>query len=34
MGISLLVQWLELQAPSAGAWVPFLVRELDATCYN
>lgn len=24
MGISLLVQWLELQAPNAGAWVPFL----------
>ena len=34
LGTSLVVQWLRLQAPSAGAWVPSLVRELDPTCLN
>ena len=31
-GTSLVVQWLRLLAPSAGAWVQSLVRELDLTC--
>ena len=28
------VQWLSLQAPSAGNQVPSLVGELDPTCHN
>ena len=31
-GTSLVVQWLRLHAPNAGAWVPSLVGELDPTC--
>ena len=34
LGISLLVQWLRLHSPNAGAQVRFLLRELDPTCYN
>ena len=30
IGTSLVVQWLKLQAPSAGAWVQSLARELDS----
>ena len=33
-GTSLVVQWLRLHAPKAGAWVPFLVGALDPTCCN
>ena len=32
--ISLVVQWLRLHIPSAGAWVGSLVRELNPTCCN
>ena len=31
-GTSLVVQWLRLRAPSAGAWVQPLVGELGPTC--
>ena len=31
---SLVVQWLRLSAPSAGAMVWSLVRELDPTCHS
>ena len=34
LGTSLVVQWLRLRSPSAGAWVQSLVRELDSTCLN
>ena len=34
MEISLVVQWLRLQAPKAGALVQSLVRELDPACHN
>ena len=27
---SLVVQWLRLHTPNAGAWVPSLIRELKA----
>ena len=30
-GASLVVQWLRLHAPKAGARVPLLVKELDPT---
>ena len=33
-GTSLMVQWLRLHVPNAGAWVRSLVRELDPTCRN
>ena len=33
-GLNLMVQWLRLYAPRAGAWVRSLVRELDPTCCN
>ena len=33
-GTSLVVQWLTLHAPNAGAWVPSLVTELDPTCHT
>ena len=29
LGTSLVVQWLRLCTPNAGAWDRFLVRELD-----
>ena len=28
------VQWLRLLTPSAGAWIRFLGRELDPACCN
>ena len=31
---SLVVQWLRFCAPNAGAWVQFLVKELDPACCN
>ena len=31
---SLVVQWLRLHAPKAGAWVQFLVKELDPSGCN
>ena len=31
-GTSLVVQWLRLHGPNAGAWVRSLVRELDPAC--
>ena len=31
---SLVVQGLRLRAPNAGAWVQFLVKELDPACCN
>ena len=31
---SLVVQRLRLHAPTTGAWVRSLVRELDPTCCN
>ena len=34
LGTSLVVQWLRLWAPTAGAQAQSLVRELDPTCYN
>jgi len=34
LGTFLMVRWLRLQAPNAGTWIPFLVRELDPTCHN
>ena len=34
LGTSLVVQWLRLRAPNAGAQVRFLVRELDPVCRN
>ena len=34
LGTSLVVQWLRLHAPNAGAQVRFLVRELDPACHN
>ena len=34
MGTSLVVQWLKLCAPNAGAQVQPLVRELDSTYCN
>ena len=33
-GTSLVVQWLRLLIPNAGAWFRFLVRELDPACCN
>ena len=33
-GISLVVEWLRLHAPTAGGQVRPLVRELDPTCCN
>ena len=33
-GTSLVVQWLALCTPNAGAQVPSLVRELDPTCHK
>jgi len=33
-GDFLVVQWLRLHTPHAGAWVSSLVRELDPTCHN
>ena len=33
-GISLVVQWLRLQAPMQGASVPSLVRDLDPAGHN
>ena len=33
-GTSLVVQWLRLHVPNAGAQVRSLVRELDHTCRN
>ena len=32
LGTSLVVQWLRLPTPNAGAQVQSLVRELDLTC--
>ena len=34
LGTSLVVQWLRLHPPNAGAQVRSLVGELDATCGN
>ena len=34
LGTSLVVQWLRLHIPNAGAWIQFLVRELDPICHN
>ena len=35
LGTSLVVQQLRLQTPNAGgAWVQFLIRELDSACLN
>ena len=33
-GTSLVVQWLGLRVPNAGARFPCPVRELDPTCHN
>ena len=33
-GTSLVVQWLRLHAPNAGAGVQSLARALDPTCCN
>lgn len=33
-GMSLVVRWLRLHAPSQGAWAPSLVGEVDPTCLN
>lgn len=27
-------QWLRLHTPTAGSWVPSLVRDLDPMCHN
>ena len=31
---SLVIQWLRLHTPTAGAWVRSLVGELDPACHN
>ena len=34
LGTFLVVQWLRIPAPNAGAQVWSLLRELDPTCHN